>query len=139
LAVVFVLNALMFIPLGHLAGRLMGRLPRVQGYSLNLLGSLAGIALFFGLSLAWTGPSVWLGVVALSAAPFLIGHRRTTAVAVAAVAVVLIATGLMTNGRREQVLYSPYQVIALRLPDTQDKVPTLNVQVNHCFYQEILD
>jgi hypothetical protein len=139
LALVFVLNALMFIPLGHLAGRLMSRLPRIRSYSLNLLGSLTGIAVFFGLSFAWTGPSVWLGVTALAVAPFLVGHRRTTGVAVASVAVILIATGLMTSGRREQVYYSPYQVIALRLPDTGDAVPSMNVRVNHCFYQEILD
>src|SRR5262245_57479869 len=56
LLAVFVINAVMFIPLGHLAGRLMSRLPRVQSYSLNLLGSLTGIALFFVLSLLWTGP-----------------------------------------------------------------------------------
>jgi hypothetical protein len=139
LAVVFVLNAFMFIPLGHLAGRLMTRLPRLQGYSLNLLGSLVGIGLFFLLALAWTGPSVWLGVAVLLAAPFLIGHRRTTAVAAASVAALLIAVGLMESSRREHVFYSPYQVIALRLPEPGEQVPTLNVRVNHCFYQEILD
>src|SRR5215469_13065544 len=36
LAAVFVLNALMFIPLGHLAGRLMSRIPKIQSYSINL-------------------------------------------------------------------------------------------------------
>jgi hypothetical protein len=139
LAVVFVLNALMFIPLGHLGGRLMTRLPRLQGYSLNLIGSLVGIGLFFLLSLAWTGPSVWLGVAALLAAPFLIGLRRNTAVAVCCVAIMLVAVGLMEGRQREQVFYSPYQVIALQLPDASDTVPTPNVRVNHCFYQEILD
>src|SRR4051794_1345926 len=54
LAAVFLLNAVMFIPLGHLAGRLMTGLPRVQAYSLNLLGSLFGIAVFSALSLFWT-------------------------------------------------------------------------------------
>jgi SAM-dependent methyltransferase len=129
----------MFIPLGHLAGRLMTRLPRLPGYALNLLGSLAGIGLFFLLSVAWTAPSVWLGVAALLAAPFLIGHRRTTAVAVGSIAVMLVAVGLMESRRREHVFYSPYQVIALQLPDAADAVPTSNVRVNHCFYQEILD
>src|SRR5438477_12663866 len=33
LAAVFLINAVMFIPLGHLAGRLMERLPRMQAYS----------------------------------------------------------------------------------------------------------
>ena len=48
------LNAVMFVPLGQLAGRLMARLPNGQSYALNLLGSLAGIGVFFLLSLACT-------------------------------------------------------------------------------------
>jgi spermidine synthase len=138
LAVVFVLNALMFIPLGHLAGRQMGRLPRVQSYSLNLLGSLAGIGLFFLLSLAWTGPVVWFGVAVLGLAPFLAGHPRAAAVAAASVAVIALATGLATK-RQERVYYSPYQVIALRLPENDSASPTPTIRVNHCFYQHILD
>jgi spermidine synthase len=138
LAAVFVLNALMFTPLGHLAGRLMSRLPKMQSYSLNVLGSLAGIGVFFLLCLAWTGPAVWMGVAALALAPFLVGHPRSVAIGASSLAVVLIALGLMGN-RREQQFFSPYQVIALRLPEPQDKVPTMTVQVNHCFYQDILD
>src|SRR5207237_7386913 len=122
LAAVFVLNALMFIPLGHLAGRLMERLPRVQSYSLNVLGSLTGIGLFFLLSLAWTGPAVWMGVAALALAPFLIGHPRSMAIGAVSLAVILIGTGIMRD-RHEQTYYSPYQVIALRLPNEKDKVP----------------
>jgi spermidine synthase len=138
LAGVFVLNALMFIPLGQLAGRLMSRLPKVQSYSLNLLGSLTGIAVFFFLSLAWTGPTVWMGVACLAVAPFLMGHRRAAAVGVASVAVILISLGLMGK-RSEQRFYSPYQVIALRLPEARDPLPSLWIQVNHCFYQEMMD
>jgi hypothetical protein len=138
LAAVFVLNAVMFIPLGQLTGRLMGRLPKLESYSLNLLGSLSGIAAFFLLSLAWTGPGVWMGVAVLGVAPFLVGHRRTAAVTAASLAAVLIAAGLL-GARRDQVFYSPYQVIALRLPRPADRVPTPTIQVNHCFFQSIYD
>jgi hypothetical protein len=138
LAAVFVLNALMFIPLGQLAGRLMGRLPRLQAYSLNLLGSLTGIGVFFALSWAWTGPSVWLGVAALALAPFLLGHRWATATAVASAGVILVGLGLMDRPS-ERVYYSPYQVIALHLPDAAEPTPTPTVRVNHCFFQHIFD
>jgi spermidine synthase len=138
LSAVFVLNALMFIPLGHLAGRLMDRLPRLESYGLNLLGSLAGIGLFFLLSLLWTGPLVWLGLAALLVAPFLVGHRRAGAVAAASLAVLLMAAGLMGK-TAEKHYFSPYQIIALRLPDETDAVPTPSIRVNHCFYQDILD
>jgi hypothetical protein len=138
LAAVFVLNAIMFIPLGHLAGRLMTRLPKVRSYSLNLLGSLSGIGLFFALSLLWARPSVWLGVAALGLAPFLVGDRRSAAVSAASMAAILVALGLMGD-RRESPYYSPYQVIALKLPDAEDVVPAPSVRVNHCYYQRILD
>jgi hypothetical protein len=138
LTAVFVLNALMFIPLGQLAGRLMERLPRVESYSLNLLGSLTGIGVFFLLSLAWTGPGMWMGVAILAAAPFLLGPRPSMAVSIASLAVILIGLGLMRHSN-EQTYYSPYQVIALHLPEENDQLPTMSVRVNHCFYQDIFD
>ncbi|HJT79116.1 MAG TPA: hypothetical protein VJ739_18110, partial [Gemmataceae bacterium] len=138
LAAVFVLNALMFIPLGHLAGRLMTRLPKVESYALNLLGSLLGIAAFFALALLWTPPAVWMGVAALGVAPFLVGHRRTAAVAAASLAVVLVALGLMTRPG-EQTYYSPYQVITLQLPSPQAPAATPTIKVNHTFFQDVVD
>jgi spermidine synthase len=139
LALVFVLNAVMFIPLGHLAGRLMARLPRMESYSLNLLGSLLGIGLFFVLCLAWTSPAVWLGTAALLAAPFLVGQQRAASVGIASIGVILVATGLVASVGGEQTYYSPYQVISLQMPRSGDAVPTPNIRVNHCFFQEILD
>jgi hypothetical protein len=138
LAVVFVLNALMFVPLGHLAGRLMARLPRVESYALNLVGSLAGIAVFFLLCLAWTPPAVWMGVAVLGTAPFLVGHRRSSALAAASLGAVLLTLGL-TGQRGEQTLYSPYQVIALQLPGPHGRVAAPTIKVNHTFFQDIVD
>ncbi len=138
LAAVFILNAVMFVPLGHLAGRFMDRLPKIQSYSLNLLGSLIGIIVFYLLSLGWTRPAVWMGVAVLGTGPFLVGHRRSGALAATSMAVVLIALGL-TGRYRDERYYSPYQVITLRLPDPADQVPTMTIDVNHAFYQHIID
>jgi hypothetical protein len=44
LTVVFLLTALAFLPIGQVCGRLMERLPSLQAYRLNLLGSLGGVA-----------------------------------------------------------------------------------------------
>jgi spermidine synthase len=137
LLVVFTINAFMFVPLGHLAGRLMTGLPRVQSYSLNLLGSLAGIGLFFALSLLWTGPEVWLGVAVLALAPFLCGGRRAVAATAACSAVMLVALGVI-SGARGLTFYSPYQIITFQLPNPDGGgVPV--VRVNHCYYQMIFD
>jgi hypothetical protein len=138
LAVIFVINAVLFVPLGYLNGRLMSRLPVLQSYSLNLLGALAGIGLFFLLSLVWSPPSVWIGVAVLLATPFLFGHPRTTVVSVASMSLMLLMLGLM--GRLDERNYfSPYQVIALRLPKPAEPLATCTIKVNHAFYQDILD
>ena len=138
LLVVFTINALMFIPLGHLAGRLMTRLPRVQAYSLNLLGSLLGIAAFFLLSLVWAGPEIWMGATVLVLAPFLVAGRRGLALGAACVAVMLVALGIMA-GNKDLTFYSPYQVIAFHLPEPSHGRNHSSIQVNHCYYQDILD
>lgn len=138
LAAVFMLNAVMFVPLGQLAGRLMGRLPKGKSYALNLLGSLTGIGVFFLLSLACTAPPVWMGLALLAVAPFLLGGPRLTSLGVASAAVIMMALGLM--GRPyEQSYYSPYQVISLRLPDPAADRLTPTIKVNHSFYQDVYD
>jgi hypothetical protein len=138
LASVFALNAVMFIPLGQLAGRLMGRLPRVPAYSLNLLGSLTGIAVFSALSLLWTPPGVWMAVAVLGLAPFLAGGGRLARIGVPSLAVILLALGLVGQ-TSQKLFYSPYQVISLNLPLKTDPVVTPTIKVNHCFYQDVWD
>jgi SAM-dependent methyltransferase len=136
LAAIFLVNAGMFIPMGYLSGRLMNRLPAMRGYALNLAGSLAGIGLFFLLSLAWSPPSVWMAICVALALPFLIGQPRLAIVGIASMVVIVIALG--TQGRLEdRRYYSPYQVITLRLPVNGGVLPTPTIKVNHAFYQAI--
>jgi hypothetical protein len=137
LLVIFVLNAWMFIPLGHLAGRLMAPLPRIQSYSWNLLGSLAGIGLFFALSLLWAGPEIWLGVAVLFVVPFLSG-RRVAALGAGCVALMLLGLGAIA-GAPGRTYYSPYQVITYRFPEPERGRTFPTLRVNHCYYQEIFD
>jgi hypothetical protein len=59
LAVVFLLTALTFVPIGQLCGLLMERRDKLTAYGLNLLGSLAGVLLMFLMSAFWTPPVLW--------------------------------------------------------------------------------
>src|SRR5262249_28525913 len=138
LAVVFLLNAVLFIPIGHLVGRLMTKLPPLQAYGLNLIGSLLGIVLFSVLSLLWSPPSVWIGLAVLAVTPFLAGRRRQTGVAIGCTAAILLGFGLMDRAT-ERRYYTPYQVITLCLPEADDAVTTPMLRVNHCFFQRIWD
>jgi spermidine synthase len=59
----FVLIALMFAGLGQVMGRLFDAIPsRIGAYSVNVLGSLIGIAAFGVCSWFWTSPHVWFAV-----------------------------------------------------------------------------
>jgi hypothetical protein len=60
IAVIFLLNAVAFIPLGHLVARLMMNCNTLKAYSYDLIGAILGIILFTALSFLWTGPIVWL-------------------------------------------------------------------------------
>lgn len=137
LVAIFALNAAMFIPLGYLTGGLMGRLPALQAYSLNLIGSLLGIGLFFALSLLWAPPIVWIGVTVLLACPFLLLDRNR-GVAMVCTVVCFLALGMMGKSK-ERMYYSPYQTISLQLPRPGSGPAHSNIKVNHAFFQDVID
>ena len=153
LAATFALNAVMFIPLGHVAGELMGRLPRLGAYALNLAGSLAGIGLFVGLSALWAPPVSWMGLAVLGLSPFLTsklagnaphiassqGERRSALGTLAAcLAVMLLAFGLVDRAGTNH-FYSPYQTITCRLGSDGKYPYVARLMVNQASFQRILD
>ena len=130
---VFCINALCFIPLGHLAARLMGRTARLPAYSWNLAGSLGGVLIFYALSYAWTGPIIWMAVLVLLLLPFLGGLLSRALVAGSAV---LILGVLGWNPSVDQYdVFSPYQILSIGLSTD----PHPQIKVNHVYFQKILD
>ncbi|MDH3457610.1 MAG: hypothetical protein OER90_12300 [Gemmatimonadota bacterium] len=134
LAAVFAFNALCFVPLGHLVSRLMGRIEKLRSYSWNLLGSLAGIGLFYLLSYLWTGPVVWITLLAVALLPFLL--RPASSLLPAGVAV-LVAVGVLNISFRqtETDLFSPYQILTLN----EEPGEPPEIRVNNVYYQRVLD
>jgi spermidine synthase len=110
LAVVFLLTALAFLPVGQVCGRLMERRPPLDSYRLNLLGSLAGVALMLGTSFLWTPPVIWFSLCFLGFATFQAFRRRAlVAAGLAALAAVCVLTWPTDAGWER--LYSPYQLL----------------------------
>lgn len=148
LAATFVLNALMFIPIGHVAGQWMTCLPKLEGYAFNLAGSLAGVGLFVFLSALWSPPLVWMGVAVLGLLPLLAYSQHTCSsetyvtpslrVSVASLAIIMLSFGLIDRAGMQHY-YSPYQTITCQLgPDS--KYPCVaRVMVNQASFQRVLD
>jgi hypothetical protein len=110
LSVVFLLTALAFLPVGQVCGRLMERLPSLHAYRLNLLGSLAGVALILGTSFLWTPPVVWFSACFLGFAAFQAFRRRAlVAAGLAALASVAVLSWPVETGWER--IYSPYQLL----------------------------
>jgi spermidine synthase len=110
LATVFLLNALAFVPVGQLCGRLLARDEPLRAYGFNLLGSLAGVVLMMAASAAWTPPPVWFGLgFALLLSFQLFDSRVLFASALAAMVGVVVLAWPVTPGVER--IHTPYQLL----------------------------
>jgi hypothetical protein len=129
----FLLIALTMVGPGQELGLALGRVPnRVQAYTLNILGSIAGIVLFAALSWLELPPFIWFLPVALGLAyyraprPFAGPALRVWGFSTVLLIVALAFTGLHwgTHARSDkdgnveytQYLWSPYYRIDYELP-----------------------
>ncbi|HEY2944867.1 MAG TPA: hypothetical protein VGN09_20700 [Vicinamibacteria bacterium] len=132
-----------FQPLGQRLGRWMDQEPRpIAGYSANLLGSLAGIALFDALTVARTPPLAWLAVAGAGLAAFALraddGRRGRIAAMAGALALPLAAWSPAPG----TVVWSPYQKLArepLRPGGAGGPSCGELINVNNTLYQALVD
>ncbi len=134
LMIIFAFNALCFVPLGHLASRLMMRKQPLFAYSWNLIGSLAGILLFSFFSFMWLPPSVWIVVAAVTLIAFLFKDRVNLLLSAFAVAIALLCLAIPVRLNQFDV-YSPYQILSLVI---FPKYPPA-LKSSNTYYQRILD
>ncbi len=112
IAVVFLLTALAFLPIGQLCGALMQRREKLRAYGLNLLGSLAGVLMMFFVSAFWTPPSVWFLMAFVGLLLFFVRRRRTLLFGAGSATVALIILSWPVNPLWQRI-YSPYQLIEI--------------------------
>ncbi len=120
----------MFSLLGRLLGSAFEQVPRLPGYTINILGSLAGILLFFLLSYLQTAPWVWYLVGLLPLLAWLSGRRAI----VPAVVLIGLCTLAVLPSRGETV-WSRYQ----KLVGHQMEDGGYWIQISDVFYQVALD
>jgi SAM-dependent methyltransferase len=129
----FFLNTAVFVPLGQILGVQFDRLPPIRAYSINVVGSLLGVATFALFS--WTGvpPVWWFAVGAVLLLPLL-----TPSVPTFAGAVLVVVVGLV-GARHPDTIWSPYYKILVNPITHGGQVIGHELMVNEDSHQQALD
>jgi hypothetical protein len=135
LAIVFLITALTFMPVGQLCGRLMERRTKLRAYGLNLLGSLLGVLLMLVASFLWTPPLAWFALCFLAILLFTLRTPSLMIVGLSFTVVCTIVLAWPVNPLWNRV-YSPYQL--LEIGRSEDTGLTLINAAGH-YYQRIYD
>ena len=135
LAIVFLITALTFMPVGQLCGRLMERRTKLRAYGLNLLGSLLGVVLTLVASFLWTPPLVWFALCFLAILLFTLRTPSLMMVGLSFTVVCTIVLAWPVDPLWNRV-YSPYQL--LEIGRSEDTGLTLIRAAGH-YYQRIYD
>ena len=112
ISIIFLFNAVAFIPLGHLVARLMLNTDPLKAYSYDLIGAIAGILLFTILSFLWTGPIVWL-IISFSVLIFFQFNLKLNIKFSCITFVILILSLNVFNDTSKLDLHSPYQNVSV--------------------------
>jgi spermidine synthase len=134
LIIFFALNALTFIPIGHLTSRLMMRQSKLVAYSWNLAGSILGVLTFSFASFLWAPPVIWVLLLTLGLMAFL-WHDISNFLPSTLASVILLAVLSVSLLPNQFDVHSPYQILTLVV--ARQDFHTL--QVNNVYYQRILD
>jgi len=124
----------LFVVLGGFVGEYLVELPQLRAYGVNLLGSLAGIALFTLLAFLYTPPWVWLMIGFLLLVPFFVPYYRSLLIFALIVGAVAVS--------QPPAMWSPYYRIALQeypAPAGWSKPRGYVLSVDNDYFQKAMD
>jgi hypothetical protein len=133
LPIAFVIVAALFACMAQRMAREMTELPPLRAYTINLAGSLAGVAAFALCSWLELSPAAWFTIGSVAAVPLLVGPgpRSSRPVWLVSLAMLAAATAIV-HGMARGTLWSPYYRIDVR----QEGADTV-VEVNNIFHQSM--
>jgi spermidine synthase len=135
----FILNAMVFIPLGQIVGGYLETAPKgILAYTVNILGSLAGILLFTLLSLYWQPPVVWLAIAGVLLT-LLVGTIAPLRWATFASFGLCVALFLLQPPRAGHPYWSPYQYLELSSRVENGEVIAYQLDTNHTWFQQVVN
>jgi spermidine synthase len=135
----FALITLTFVPIGQLVGWYLENAPNgIFAYTVNIVGSLVGIALYTLLCFMFQPPPIWFLLAGLMLAWMLwsLPKLRWAAVAVFALCMALTAIG---PGGDSKVYWSPYQKLTMTPEHDNGEVVGFKLTTNGSWYQHILN
>ena len=136
---IFGMIALVFVPIGQMVGWYLENAANgIAGYTVNIVGSLAGIALFTLLCFISQPPAVWFLVAGglLGWLLWALPRLRWTAMAAFLICVGLASIG---PGGDARTYWSPYQKLTLRPVRQSGELIAYEVETNGTWYQRIID
>jgi hypothetical protein len=129
LPLLFVVVAALFVTLAQTLGRAMEEDAPLKVYTVNLAGSLAGVAAFALMSYLELPPTAWFGLAFALAIPFILDLKP----AFAAVNLVLLAGSLgLVHLMSQGTIWSPYYKITASTHNNETVV-----EVNNIFHQSM--
>ena len=135
----FILNAMAFIPLGQFVGGYLETAPRgIRAYSVNILGSLAGIVLFTVFCLLSQPPIVWFGAAGLLLVMLLSKIPRLQWMTAAAFGLCLVLVGWPVKGDLRQY-WSPYQLLTVAPQVENGELISYQLDTNHTWFQRVVN
>jgi len=125
LPVLFLGVAALFATLAQRMASEMTELPPLRAYTINLAGSLAGVAAFAAVSWLEAPPSTWF-IVAFAAAVPLLRNQKWTTASLAAILCLVISGGLVADMQRGTI-WSPYYKITIKKLGRETVVEVNNI------------
>jgi SAM-dependent methyltransferase len=129
----FFLNTAVFVPLGQILGTEFDRLPPIRAYSVNVAGSLLGVATFALFSWSGVAPVWWFVVGALLLLPLLKPSGPSFMGAALVVAIGIV------GARQPNTIWSPYYKILVNPIMLGAEVIGHELLVNEDSHQQALD
>lgn len=135
---IFIFNAMCFVPIGHLVTKLMSHTDSLRAYGYNLIGSIVGVILFTLLSFFWTPPIIWLsvGFILYLFFAYFSNLPKTLSTFSFLLTVILISATDKAD-LKNQEFYSPYQNISVEHNSSLGS--PITIKSSHIWFQTPLD
>ena len=135
----FTLVALFFLPFGQMVAWYLENAKKgIQAYTINVLASLAGIALYTGLCFSCQPPPVWFFAATVLIVA-LLWPLKYVRLAVGSAWLACAAAALLGPGAGRITYWSPYQKLTVSPKRAGDEIVSYELNTNDSWYQRVID